>query len=187
MKKKLKGEHRYFEYKTMIEAVKTATLFVLAVGCFLFGYIKAGSPKNLFTIAAMLGVLPACKLLTTLILYLTRKKFHDNIYNRIHETTDAMNPLYEMILTSDKKSYYLNCLVVIDNSIYGITEFSDFDENKFKNYLKPILVSNGFKTEPVIKIFDKEDAFLLRMKELKDVNFSEKDAELRHLLTCLAL
>lgn len=47
-----------------------APFFGVSIGLYVMGYVTTGSNKNLLTIVAVLGCLPACKSLVNLILFL---------------------------------------------------------------------------------------------------------------------
>ena len=187
MKKIEKGSYGYLKHKTLIESLKTVGMFLISALIMLFGYLQTGSLKNILTVVAMLGFLPACKLLTTLIIYLTRKKFDHVVYESLKDAAKGQDPLYEMILTGYKKNFYFNCLVVKDGMIFGYSQFHNFTEQEFREYLNPILVQNGYKEEVPIKIFDKSEQLSGRLLQLRDTTATERDHNIRHLLTCLSL
>ena len=56
-----KGTYLYLDTQKKYEIAKTAILYSLSVAIFLTGYISTGTKKNLLTIVAVLGVLPASK------------------------------------------------------------------------------------------------------------------------------
>ena len=56
-----KGTYGYLEKKRKTELIRTILLFAIAFGIYLAGYFSTGTQQNLFTIIAVLGMLPACQ------------------------------------------------------------------------------------------------------------------------------
>ena len=70
MKKVLKGNPGYLDYKKKAEILRTVIYFALVAAVFFLGYSQAHTKKNLLTIVAILGCLPASKALVGVILRL---------------------------------------------------------------------------------------------------------------------
>ena len=69
MKKAVKGTYGYLKIKRNWVFIRTIVFFAISIAIFITGYVTTGSRKNLFTIVAVLGCLPACKSLVNLILF----------------------------------------------------------------------------------------------------------------------
>ena len=66
MKKALKGNYGYIKAKRNRVIIRTIIFFAISLAIFVAGYITTGTRKNLFTIVAVLGCLPACKSLVNI-------------------------------------------------------------------------------------------------------------------------
>lgn len=56
-----KGAYGYLENRKIYTALRTVLFFLLCVGIYLAGYLTTGTNRNLLTVVAILGCLPACK------------------------------------------------------------------------------------------------------------------------------
>ena len=65
-----KGSYGYIKNHRVVAALRTLLFFGVSIGLYVMGYVTTGSNKNLLTIVAVLGCLPACKSLVNLILFL---------------------------------------------------------------------------------------------------------------------
>ena len=67
MKKCEKGTPGYLEYKKKVEIIRTVVYFLLVAAVYLLGYSQTHTNKNLLTVVAVVGCLPACKALVGVI------------------------------------------------------------------------------------------------------------------------
>ena len=67
MRKCEKGTPGYLRDKLKIEILRTVIYFAIVAAVFLLGYSQTHSNKNLLTVAAVVGCLPACKALVGVI------------------------------------------------------------------------------------------------------------------------
>ena len=155
-----KGTYMYLDIQRKYEIARTIIYYALSTAIFLTGYISTGSKKNLLTIVAVLGVLPASKSLVSVIMFLRYKSFKEKI-----ECEGILNA-YDMIFTSEKINYRVSHLCVSDNCIIGYSEDPKFDENKFKDHVTSILAIENFKNLTV-KVFTDKKSYLNRISSLK--------------------
>ena len=69
-----KGEYEYPAYQTKVVIIRTICYFLLALAVFLLGYFSTKTKENLLTVVAVCGLLPACKSLVSVIMYLNSEK-----------------------------------------------------------------------------------------------------------------
>ena len=62
-----KGTPGYLREKLKIEILRTVVYFAIVIAVFLLGYSQTHSKKNLLTVVAVVGCLPACKALVGVI------------------------------------------------------------------------------------------------------------------------
>ena len=155
-----KGTFLYLDTQKKYEIARTIIFYALSIAIFLTGYISTGTKKNLLTIVAVLGVLPASKALVSVIMFLRYKSFKEKI-----ECEGILNA-YDMIFTSEKINYRVSHLCVSDNCIIGYSEDTGFDENKFKDHVTSILAVENLKNITV-KVFTDKKAYLNMISSLK--------------------
>ena len=73
--KKRKGTYGYLKKAPVFQGLLTILLLILPAGLFLIGYSITKDVKNLFTIAAVVGMLPAAKSIVSFIMYLRSEKY----------------------------------------------------------------------------------------------------------------
>ena len=155
-----KGSYLYLDTQKKYEIARCVLFFAISAAIFIAGYITTGTRKNLLTIVAVLGVLPASKALVSVIMFLRYKSFKEKI------DCDGLLDAYDMIFTSEKITYKVSHLCVSDGCIIGYSEDRKFDENKFRDHLTSILSVENIKNITV-KVFTDKKAYLGRIASLK--------------------
>lgn len=155
-----KGEFRYLDTQKKYEIARAVILYSLSIAIFLAGYITTGTKKNLLTIVAVFGVLPASKALVSVIMFLRYKSFKDRI------DCEGILNAYDMVFTSEKVNYSISHLCVSEGCVIGYTEDPKFDENKFKDHVTSILAVENLKNITV-KVFTDKKTYLNRISSLK--------------------
>ena len=67
MEKIKKGRPGYINARKKRYLIISLIEFAVVIGILLFGYAQTGTKMNLFTVAAILGCLPACKMMVEFI------------------------------------------------------------------------------------------------------------------------
>ena len=74
MKKKIKkGDYGYIHSEKIRRLLITAGLFLLPICAYIGGIIVTDTKKNIITVIAMVGLLPACKSMVGLIMMMMQK------------------------------------------------------------------------------------------------------------------
>ena len=192
MKKIEKGQYGYLENQTKREIVFTVILFALAFGCLIFGIIMTKTKNNLFTIAAVLGMLPACRYLINVIMFFRAKRHAcpKEVYQEITQIIDGKDCpaiAYDLYMTSEKALFPIYCMASINNTLVGYTVYNKFDEEKCNEHITTMLKQNGFKN-CTVKIFTGKNKFMERIKSMRDHGaVDERDLEALHLKLNLSL
>ena len=66
---RLKGTIGYIKKQLVFEIIKTLVLFAMALGLFFIGYFTLHTKKSLWSVLAVLALLPACRSLVTVIMF----------------------------------------------------------------------------------------------------------------------
>ena len=156
---KYKGTYLYLDTQRKYEIVRTVIFYAIAIALFVVGYVTTGTKKNLLTIVAVLGVLPASKSLVSVIMFLRYKSFKEKI------DCEGIINAYDMIFTSEKINYKVSHLCVSDGCIIGYSEDAKFDEYKFKDHVTSILTVENLKNITV-KVFTDRKAYMNRISSL---------------------
>ncbi len=181
-----KGEYEYPTYQTKVVIIRTICYFLLALAVFLLGYFSTKTKENLLTVVAVCGLLPACKSLVSVIMYLRIPKFAENIYQTLTSKVGTVSVLYSIYLTSYKLNFPINCFGVRGNNLIGYTEFPSCDTAACEEHIKMLLLQNGLKNITV-KIFKEQKKFEDRLQQLQNLEVNHKENEILTLLCDISL
>ena len=164
-----KGSYEHAKYKRTVDIIITIILFLLSLGLFVIGYVATGSKKNLLTIVAVLGLLPACKMVVDVIMCFRVKPVEESVKEGIDASIGKLYGLYHMYFTSYDKNFPIDHLVITSNSVIGLCSNPKFDEKLFITHLKDYMRKDGIK-DITIKIFDDYNKYLNRLSELNNLD-----------------
>ena len=164
-----KGSYEHAKYKRTIDIIITIFLFLLSLGLFVIGYVATGSKKNLLTIVAVLGLLPACKMVVDVIMCFRVKPVEESVREGIDASIGKLYGLYHMYFTSYDKNFPIDHLVITSNSVIGLSSDPKFDEKMFITHLKDHMRKDGIK-DITIKIFDDYNKYLNRLSEINNLD-----------------
>lgn len=179
MKRVRKGQFGYIRYRRILHLILALILYGMAV-IFYFAGIKAtGDNKNLLTVVAILGCLPASQSLVTSILGFRAKCCSNDLCEKIETKLEQnMVSVYDLYFTTYDKNYPVSHIVMKNNCICGLMESSKHSAQELEKYLEDTFLKNGIKGVS-IKIFEKSmsDKYLNRLDELKKLEYSKSVME----------
>jgi len=163
----VKGSYGYYSYEKKRRVAIVAFLFGLCLLIFFTGYIMTGTRKNLFTLVAILGVLPAAKWAVQMIMILLQKPIDPKVVEITEEYAGELAHGYELCVTAYEGRLSLDAVVVCGNNIAA---YSSAEKGKFEfmeTHVRKILHGNGFGN-PTFKIFRKLEQYQERIRQLGD-------------------
>ena len=190
MKLKSKGTLGYINNRKIARGLLFLLEVTLIVAIFLTGYITVGSRENLFTVVAIVGVLPAAKALIALIMIFPHKSQTKEAYDEVCGTAgDTCVVLTELVLTTTERIMPIDFIVVKESHIVGYTTHPKCDIPFADKFLTENMQLNGHKVS--VKIMDNKSKFLARTTELARKEISEeqtqKDSEIAATVLSLAI
>ncbi len=183
-----KGTFGYLKKKRNQVLVMTIIMFAISASLFIAGIVTTGSKENLLTIVAVLGCLPACKSMVSLIMYCKASGCSTSIQKAITSAEDGHIGMYDMYFTSYKKNFPISHMVVEGKNICGFAE-KKFETNLCEEHLETLLKQSGYK-DITIKIFTDINKYLDRLGQLSKIDRAptpERDAEIRTVLYDISL
>lgn len=188
MKKAIKGTYGYLKIKRNTVLIRTIIYFALSLALLFAGIITTGSRKNLLTVVAVLGCLPACKSLVNLIMYFKASGCSEKTKNIVEKEEGSLVGMYDMYFTSYRKNFAVSHMVVEGKNICGFTESAACDTGSCEEHLTAMLKQGGHK-DMTIKIFTDINKYCERLKQLNALNHGtpEKDDEVRLVLYDISL
>jgi hypothetical protein len=161
----VKGDYGYYAYEKKRRVAIVAFLFGLSLLIFFTGLIMTGTRKNLFTLVAILGVLPAAKWAVQMVMILLQKNIDPRVVEVTEQIAGDLTHGYELCVTAYEGRLPLDAVVVCGNNIaaYASTEKGKFEF--METHVRKILHGNGFGN-PSFKIFRKFDQYQERITQL---------------------
>lgn len=193
-----KGTYGYLD-KNKWYAWKKAALFLsVPILIFIISWIIHKTRMNVMTVAAIVGCLPGCNQVVQAIVAGRYHSMEKALYEEIEKVKGEQLVLYENVLTTYEKTYYIDCLVISGREIVGYSSNPKTDGEKAAEHIKETLKKNSYRQN--VKIFKEKKAFLERVKSLasgqpETVPFREDDQYpgmdreeiVRHLLMAVSL
>ena len=174
MEKVDKGEQGYLNYKKKYEIIRTLIYFAIVAAVFFLGYSQTHTRKNILTVVAVVGCLPACKALVGVITRMPykscMKSFSEDIRNRAHHITS----FFDLVFTSTEKFMPVDCIVISGNTIFGYAPNEKTDLKYAADFIKEILGANKIKKLNV-KFYREYNAFTARVDGLNSIAEVEKE------------
>lgn len=187
LNKYLKGEYEYVKDHRMRICIFTAFLFIISLSLYIAGYVTTKSNKNYLTIVAILGLLPASKSLVSVIMNFRVKVTDLTFKKEIESRIGNLTGMFHMYFTSYDSNFYINHLVITENSLIGFSDDSKFDEKKFKDHLEKHMKIDGLENI-TIKVFNDKNAYFKRLDELNKITDSNNtNTKLYNLLYSITL
>ena len=161
----VKGERDYLDTQKKYEILRTVLYFAISLALFLGGYIYTGTNKNLLTVVAMLGCLPAAKSAVSMIMFLRYHSCTCEIAELVGDHSEELGFLYDCVFTSYSKNFVVNHLVVRGNVLSCFSEKSDFPKLEFYHHINDILKKDYHKNMKV-KIYTDLDKYVKRLDQI---------------------
>ncbi|MCR5673311.1 MAG: hypothetical protein K6F87_06305 [Lachnospiraceae bacterium] len=179
---RLKGTIGYIKKQLVFEIIKTLILFVMALGLFFIGYFTLHTKKSLWSVLAVLALLPACRSLVGVIMFARFLPASNNDISDISQGIGDLNAIYENIITTSNRTYYLPVICAGKKSVIAYSAVKS--EPELKEHIENVLKNAGYNV--TVKIFEQKDAFMNRCTELvQKSDVSEDDVSALQVIETL--
>lgn len=169
--------------------LRTMIFFALALSLFVAGILTTHTRKNLLTVVAVLGCLPACKSLVNTIMYFRASGCSQKAQEKIMQAEGHLIGMYDMYFTSYQKNFAISHMVVENQIILAFTEDGKCDIPACITHLKTMLKQAGF-SEVTVAVTDQLHKYCSQLQQLNDKNQEydpAKDDEIRVALYEISL
>ena len=167
-----KGSYGYIRNHKVVTVLRTLLYFVVSIGLYVVGYVTTGTNRNLLTIVAVLGCLPACKSMVNFILFLRATGCSEELRDKVSDYDGELTVFYDMYFTSYQKNYSISHMVLKGNVLCGITENPKCDCKAAEEHLEQMMKQEGIKNMTV-KIFSQCDKYIDRLGRLIKLSADE--------------
>ena len=159
-----KGEYGYLAAEKKRRILITAIFFSVPLLIFFSAILYFHTRLTVWTVVAVVGCLPACKSLVSLIMIFRAKPVNADVYHKIHEHAGELTMSYEMYMTFYEKSANIDAFAICGNTVAGYSSDPRIDASFMEKECQKILRGNGFKA--TVKIFTRLDPFLERLDSM---------------------
>lgn len=167
-----KGSYGYLANHRLIAAFRTVLFFGVSIGLYIMGYATTGSNRNLLTIVAVLGCLPACKSMVNLIVFLRASGCSETLRDRVREYDKRLTTFYDLYFTSYQKNYAVSHMTLRGNVLCGVSESAKCNCNEAEKHLEQMLSQEGIKNVTV-KIYSDPDKYIDRLSQIINLDVEE--------------
>lgn len=181
-----KGQYGYIKEEQRKTILRTIVFFLLSLAIYLTGYISTGTSKNLLTIVAVLGCLPASKSMVNMIMFLRVKECSETAHQTISQAAPACEGLYDMMFTTYEKTFQISHMVNAGRVLCGYTQDNKCDAAKCEAHLSQMLKQNSNK-DITVKIFHDLKKYCERLEQINQLEEREENASVIQLLKEISL
>ncbi len=187
-----KGTPGYLREKLKIEILRTVIYFAIVTAVFLLGYSQTHSKKNLLTVVAVVGCLPACKALVGVITRIPYKTVDQALADEVASKSAHLTVIYDLVVTSTEKIMPIDCMVISHEKVFGYTSGKKTDPQETASYLRKMLQKNDLPHVSV-KLYDQYKSFLSIVEGLENIAAVEKadtreeERQIAHVIMTLSL
>ena len=165
-RKTKKGDFGYFSSEKKRRLLITAGLFSLPLLVFFLASAVNGTRMTVWTVLTVVGCLPGCKSMVSLIMILMRHPMDRKLYEEIRKHAGDLVMAYEMYMTFYEKSGYLDAVAVCGNTVVGYTSDPKVDISYIAEQSQKIVRKNGYKVD--VKILKDLKPYLERLDSMNE-------------------
>lgn len=187
-----KGQPGYIKAQKTKYLIWALAEFGIVVAILVLGYMQTGSKMNLFTIIAVVGCLPAAKMLVEFITMAPHQSISVEMYTEIEEKAPLLTKAYDLLLTSSDKVMPVTAIVISGHTVCGYCESAKTDEVVCARYIKEMLKNNKHD-KVTVKLFHDYHAFLSRAEGMNSIAAVEqpenrrKEKAIRRLILTVSM
>ncbi len=171
-----KGQPGYIKARKLKYLVWAIGEFAVVAVLVIVGYLKTGSKLNLFTVIAVVGCLPASKMLVEFITMAPHKGIEPEKFAEIEEKAGLITRIYDTVITGNGKVMPVDAFVISGRTICGYAGSPKANEAETARYIKEML-QNSHVDKVTVKIFCDYVAFLSRAEGMNNIATAESGGE----------
>lgn len=156
-----KGDFGYFSKEKKRRVLLTFALLAVPLFIFITAWVYHGTRNTIWTVIAVVGCLPGCKSIVSLIMILMRHSMDRDLYEKIRAHQGELTMSYEMYMTFYEKSAYIDAFAICGNTVVGYSSDPKIDVEFMAKEAQKILRKNGYKAD--VKILKELKPYLERL------------------------
>lgn len=158
MEKAAKGSYGYFAWEKRRRALETLVRFLPSVLLAVAGYMQTGTRKNLFTLAAILVCLPACRSLVGWIMMLPRESMERAVYEKIRAHAGGWTMAYDLYFTTYEKNIAVDAMAVGGGQVIGYCSRRQEHRAYMEGYIRDTIAAGGYPV--IVRLMEELQPFL---------------------------
>lgn len=171
------GEWGYIEKKKWRQLIFTVLMALIGIGIFLIGYyLKGKSNQSIFTVFAVLMVLPGAKFFVSFVVlapYHTPKREQ---YEELIRIMPKNSKLFsDMVITSPEKIMNLDFILVSNHHVLGLIGKSNQDSSYIQSYLTKGVRNWG--SNEIVKMYSSYEELVKAIKKISEKEINPKEEE----------
>lgn len=187
MKKIKKGSFGYMAAERKRSILRTVLFFGISLLVFLTGYFSTGSSKNLLSVVAVLGCLPASKSAVNMIMFLKYKGCSEAVKEELAPHEGDLLCLYDLVLTSYDKNFQISHLAIRGSVVAAYTEDPKSEDNAFSRHLTSLFAKDSHKGV-TFKLFHDPAKYRNRLEQMQQLEpEGEKEEVYARLILAVSL
>lgn len=171
-----KGDYGYFRNQRQKKLIIMVLLYAMTLVMYFGAKAYFGTNRNLFTILAVLVVLPAAKYTVQFIMLVRAGECSSGVRDEVEQHIGHLSGAYDLYFTSEKKNYNICHLAVSGGSIAAYTEDPKCDCRAGEQHLRRMMTGNGIHGYQ-IRIFTDFSSYLNRLDQLNELEATNGGAQ----------
>lgn len=163
-----KGTPGYLNARKLRLVVMAVLEFAIIIALLVLGYVQTGTKMNLLTVVAIVGCLPACKVLVGLITILPYRTVPAERAAEIKAKAPLLTTAFDLVITSREKIMPLEAVAISGNTVYGYAPNKKTNPEEAAKHMKNILEENRL-TKITVKVFSDYKPFLTRVEAMNNI------------------
>lgn len=141
-----------------------------------------------FLVLAVVSAIPTAMAGVNMIMFMRFKSMSPEEHKEIEENMGRIPCVYDSVLTTTEKSYYVPCIGVINKNLMLYASLNEKEEKELIRHLTLMGKKNGFR-EWHIRVFKTREEFINRLRYLNEQNIKvlKTDHEMLGLIGNLSL
>ena len=164
-----KGDYGYIKDQKIRRLIRVLLLLILPAAFLIIGLVlNQGDRRNIYTIIAIVGCIPLCMAIVSMIMMWMRKPMEPDLYREVKEHAGSLEMVYELYLTTYEKSVFLDAAAVCGEYViaYSHEKLTHGDISLMESHIVKTMRANGYKV--TAKIFTQKKQFLDRLDSLRE-------------------
>ena len=162
MKKVTKGKAGYLAEKKKRLGLQALAEFAVVALILIIGYVITKTRLNIFTVVAIVGCLPAARVLVEFIAMFPYKSIEGD------EKGELLTRAYDMVITDGEHIMPVSAVAISNHKVFGYAPNPKTDPELAAAYIKQILKNTGLEPSTV-KVFAEYVPFLSRVEGLNSM------------------